>query len=176
MTPQNALIITGVGAAIILLYVLYLILRLNCRLDTNIKSTCGKSSPAPAKKAPVKAQEEHPVATCKPEVYTDYAEILVKKLMASSKKVTKDRGLGKKYYHQLLLEIYRKFLKLNSTIINKSELGRSKKFLKEIKGEIKEYETELQHGGAPQRIDEKDLARILNDNELAIYSVYPTLA
>lgn len=112
-------------------------------------------------------------------MYPDYAERLVRRLMDTAKKVTKGRGQDARYYNHLMVQVYRKFLKLNSTLLNKSELARSRKFLKEIKKEITDYEKKLQKGGSQGSVTvavaEEDLARTLNENEQAIYQVYPCL-
>lgn len=209
ITGNTALLIAGIGVSIILLYIFYLVLRLNCRLDTKLKKPCpykekngapandcpvdkypepvskpkSAPKPKPAPKPVVPEEEEkekaHPLMTCSPEMYQDYAERLVKRLMKTAAKVTKDRGQDARYYNRLMIQVYRKFLKLNSTILNKSERMRSRKFLKEIKKEINDYEKKLQKGGswgsAIVSVSEGDLARTLNENEQAIYQVYPSL-
>lgn len=204
ITGNTALLIAGIGVSIILLYIFYLVLRLNCRLDTKLKKGCPykkkkaapasdcplddypepapKPKPKPAPKPAPKLQPEqknHPLLTCSPPMYPDYAERLVRRLMDTAKKVTKGRGQDARYYNHLMVQVYRKFLKLNSTLLNKSELARSRKFLKEIKKEITDYEKKLQKGGSQGSVTvavaEEDLARTLNENEQAIYQVYPCL-
>ena len=132
LSGRTALIIAGVGAAIIVFYMFYLVLRLNCRLDTKLKggaptscsveqSQCSQQCESDSKcqvskqvvqeeeepkKCPGVISTEHAAAECRPDVYVDFAGELVKRLMASAKKVTQDRGLDKKYYNDLLKEIY----------------------------------------------------------------------
>jgi hypothetical protein len=210
ITGKTALIITGIGIGVIVIYVFYLVLRLNCRLDTKLTSTCSNNSPNSDQKRtkrpmrpkrpkrPKRKVKKHPIATCKPGVYGDYATVLVKRLMNTAKKVTSDRGLDEKYYNQLLLAIYHKFQKLNANLINKKELEQSQKFLSEMKQEIKSYEnslktkssetnssetkseetqseetkSEVQKGG---QFKSTDLARTIKENSYAISQVYPSL-
>ena len=210
ISGQTALIIAGVGAAIIVIYMFYLVLRLNCRLDAKAQGgTCSMASDEPQEsqleaKPPVEAPEEcvmeeekptcavcnkeekHLAATCKPGVYTDFAGILVQRLMESAKKVTQDRGMDQKYYHYLLRTIYDKFYKLNASIVNQKELEQSRKFLEEIKKEVHSYQVQLQsepsaeeeakQSGGSMSLGQKDVSKIINENEYAIYEVYPSLA
>lgn len=162
ISGKSALIIAGIGSAIIVIYTFYLVLRLNCRLDTKIsRSECPKCPECPGTKATSNAVAEH------------NATVLVKRLMNSARKATKDRKGSVKDYHSLLQEIYRKFTELNAKIIDKDEQEMSQKFLAEIRKEIKE-----QKGGKAGKVgsvNESDIARVLNENEHAIYQVYPSL-
>lgn len=199
LSGRNALIIAAIGAAIVVLYTCYLVLRLNCRLDTKIRPNApgaGRCSASvqPEQPEPEQPEPEDPEAKPKPEpepkpqkethlaarchlgVYKDYASELVKRLMKSAKHVTKDRAGAEKYYNALLREIYKKFVKLNGKILNKAELERSRKFLEEIRKEVKEYQDDLElEGGGIGGVSENDIAKVLNANEHAIYRVYPSL-
>lgn len=230
LSGRTALIIAGVGAAIVVLYMFYLVLRLNCRLDTKLKGGAPTSCSAKQERQQCSAQQcqaekesqqcqvsaeeseeskcpkcpgiistEHAAAECKPDVYVDFAGELVKRLMSSAKKVTQDRGLDKRYYNDLLKEIYLKFYRVNAGIVNKEELVKSQKFLKQIQDEVEIYQEHLKGRGKPvlipiaerirnynsqnqaqqggsTTVDEKDISKIINENEHAIYEIYPSLA
>ena len=211
LSGRTALIIASVGAAIIVIYMFYLLIRLNCRLDAKIKgATCnmdktdqendsppnpkcfeeGKNEKPKEEKCPCK-NDDKLASPCTPGVFSDFAGVLVKRLMTSAKKVTEDKGLDKKYYNNLLREIYARFYKLNSTIVNERELEQSKLFLDEIKKEIEQYQARLrsdspfkftrpsQSGGSKEVVmsnKDEDLSKIINENEHAIYEIYPSLA
>lgn len=128
-------------------------------MECNLEPVTEESAPAPALIAP------------------DGARMLVKKLMDSAKELAKD---DKDYYDQLLLEIYRRFVKLNSTIVNEDELKLREKFLKEISKEVNSAILKVARKGAPKGQKggaalKKDIARMINENEQAIYQVYPEL-
>jgi hypothetical protein len=229
LSGRTALIIAGVGASIIVFYMFYLVLKLNCRLDTKLKGgapisscsvdrkqcqeatgkpqQCGASTKVVSEadegkcpKCPGIISNEHAAAECNPDVYIDFAGELVKRLMASAKKVTHDRGLDKKYYNDLLKEIYLKFYRVNAGIVNKEELEKSNKFLKQIQDEVEVYQEHLKGRGKPvlipiaerirnytqepqepqkggsSAVDERDISKVINDNEHAIYEIYPSLA
>lgn len=66
ITGNTALLIAGIGISIILLYIFYLVLRLNCRLDTKLKPGC----PYKQKSAPVSNDcplDEYPEPESGPE-------------------------------------------------------------------------------------------------------------
>ena len=147
--------------------------------------------PKPAPKAEAKPEpkpdlclggKEPAILGCKPVHFENYAERLTKRLMRCAKKVTKDRGMDKTYYHKLLLEIYKKFVKLNRTLISDTELRRSYKFLRVLKKEIKDYESDMkkyQRGGSVSGSSPKplsgDIDQVINESESAIYTIYPSL-
>lgn len=103
----------------------------------------------------------------------DQASKLVAELMKNAKLAS---NKNRKYYQRLLIEIYLRFTKLNSTLLSDKDIVKSKTFLKELKKVINKYEEESpsQYGGVAT-INEKDIAQVLNKSDKSICLVYPDL-
>jgi hypothetical protein len=162
LSQSQSLTILAIGVSLIVLYILYLVLRVNCKLDSSLKTA----------KSTVKC----PIAELKVD-FKDYADELTTKLMNSVDKVTKDSGKDDKYKHQLLREIYGKFRKLNEDVLPSGESNANRKFLDNIKEQIDEYEKRTgdrsQCGGGKK--DKMALNDILEANAALIYKLFPVL-
>lgn len=162
LSQSQSLTILAIGVSVVILYILYLTIRVNCKLDSSLK-TAKETVKCPASELKVD--------------FRDYADELTQKLMNSVDKVTQDSGKGDKYKHQLLREIYDKFRRLNKDVLPSGENVANRKFLDNIKEQIDEYEKRTgdrsQCGGGKK--DKKALTNILEANAGLIYKLFPVL-
>jgi hypothetical protein len=185
LSQFQILVILGISFSIVLLYILYLVFRVNCKLDTSIKPLSCKTKtrkPVNVDEYPSNPQPQEPQEPTSLPDCVDYASDLTKRLMNSAQRITNERGLDDRYRQRLLLEIYQRFTKLNENLIGKHETRLSQRFLDQIKRKIKAYEQQIQRGEIKvSNIQDgganlhSDLNRILEESANIVYRIFPGL-
>ena len=177
MDPQRSLVLIGIGVAVIASCVVYMAFKDSClrtyseaprysSYARNGRNTCSSDT----------SQEEAKAAKVAVSSAKD-ADLLVRDLMKTAKRVAKDQGESEAYYNSLLKSVSQRFAELNKTLDDPSAKLRGDKFLQSLNEKI---DSHTQSGGGRRGSDlpvrEMDTKRVIDSNDDSICRVYPCLA